>query len=108
MDHSLDTIKDMYSNTLKDYVYISKDVLAGLEPNRPIKAINKQTLKLDYGGIIRNLDNRDSFIRFYDIQSKRYRNFYTNNNYLFYKPKKVKANPFRDYLEVIVKKMDSN
>jgi hypothetical protein len=103
MNYPLDNI---HKSALEGFVYIDSEELEKLETNRPIRAVNKITHKLDYGGIIRNLKNKTHFITFFDISSKRYRNFYVNQNYLFYKPKKQKKDPFREFLEVTVKKLD--
>ena len=107
MNNSLDIALEKYKPLLKDYIYISNEELPNVKCKSLIKAIDKNTFELDYGGVVSCLKYRESFIQFYDIKTRRYRNFYINNKYLFYKPKVKINNSFRTRLERIIKSIDN-
>jgi hypothetical protein len=85
MNKILNYINENYKNQLNQYTFIKSKELWKLKIGLDIKYINKNDLKLYYGGKINKIEKNWNFIKVYNVDEKKYKIIYPENMYIFYK-----------------------
>ena len=108
MNKTLEYINENYSDYIKGHSYVKNSEYSFLKKGYYVKAINRDTLKMDVNGTISNFPKTDEYIKVYNFSTKRCSIIYPKSYFIFIKKKETRDDKFKKSLLNFIKKVEIN